>query len=186
MRQGIRRGIAAVGVAAAVLMATATETSAEIIEKEEFEFTDSGEREVCGLLIEYDVVEKGRVMIREGRPGTPTEFWAWQGTFREVLTNPENGKFIVITGRYNNRDVSATLVEGETYRYRFHIAGQPFVVTDSTGKVVYRENGLRVFDVYFDYARPEGQRFLGSEFVAQRGYPGHIDDLCSGFLELMS
>lgn len=186
MRPGIRKGVAAIGVAAAVLTATATETSAKVIVREDFEIENSGPVEVCELPVFSEYSESGRVTIRQGPPGTPTEFWSWQGSFREVLTNPENGKFIVITGRYNNRDVSATLVEGEIYRYRFHVAGQPFVVSDSTGKVVYRENGLVVFDVYFDYAQPEGQRFLGSEFVARRGSPGFIEDLCPGFLELMT
>ncbi len=122
MRQGIRRGVAAVAVAAAVLTATATETTAKIIDREDYEFTDSGDAEVCGLPIDYDFADSGRLQIRQGRPGTPTEFWSVQGSSREVITNPVNDKFIVITSRYHQRDVRATLVEDETYRFRFQIA----------------------------------------------------------------
>jgi hypothetical protein len=169
-----------------VLTVTSAATSAAIVVKDDFEITDSGEREVCGLPIEYDFEANVRVMIRQGPPGTPTEFWSWQGSFREVITNPENGEFIVITGRFNDRDVSATLIEDDTYLYRFQSAGSTFVVTDSDGKVVYRENGLRVFEVVFDHGAPEGERVLSFELVAERGFPGYIDDLCAGFLELMS
>lgn len=187
MRQSIRRGVAAIGVAAAVLTATATEASAAVIFNEDFEVVDSGQDDVCGLLVEYDYVENVRIMIREGRPGTPTEFWSWHGSSREVITNPENGKFIVITGQTNGRDVSATLIEDETYRYRFQSAGQHFVVRDGDGRVVYRENGLRVFEGVFDHAAPQGERVLSFELVAERGFPGALDDddLCAGFLELV-
>jgi hypothetical protein len=187
MKTGIRKGIAALGVTAAVLTATATETSAAVVVRESSEFSDSGEDVVCGLAIEYDLVGRVDFMIREGRPGTPTEFWSWRISTENVLTNPENGKSIVVSNKINQRDVNATLIEDDVYLYRFQIAGQHSVVRDSNGRVVYRENGLLVFEVVFDHGAPQGERYLSFELVAERGFPGSLDDeeLCAGFLELI-
>lgn len=183
----IRRSLAATAVTTLVLITTtAADTSAAVILQEHFESSDSGSTSVCGLDVDYERTGSVTVTIRQGPAGAPTEFWSWVGSFREVLTNPENGAFIIISGRFNNRDVRATLIQDDVYRYRVHSAGQGFVVENSDGKVVYRERGLLAYDVWFDHGAPEGERFLGAELVAERGFPGAVDDLCPGFLALMT
>ena len=47
-------------------------------------------------------------------------------------------------------DLTATLVEDNVYEYTTIQAGQPFVVEDSTGRVVARDRGVLRFRVLFD------------------------------------
>jgi hypothetical protein len=94
---------------------------------------------------------------------------------------------MVIRGKGNFREVKATHVEGDIYRFRVQLAGQPFVIESGAGDVVYRERGLLVFDVLFDTFgddEPGGEE-LSFDLVGVRGYSGFIDDLCPLVTELI-
>lgn len=119
-------------------------------------------------------------MIRHDKPGSPAFFASNTYSFREVVTNPETGQWIVITSKGNFRQVRATQVDGDVHLFRTHEAGQPFAIEDSTGRVVYRESGLLVYEVLFDTLgddEPGGDE-LSFDVVAVRGYPGALDDVC--------
>jgi len=89
-------------------------------------------------------------------------------TFREVRTNTLTGEWFVVSGHSTTRDVKATRVAGSVYEVTQVLSGQPFVVTDSSGRVVLRDRGSIRFHYTFDTGgdnQPGGQAidFLGVE-----------------------
>ncbi len=77
-------------------------------------------------------------------------FWHERYSFREVWTNPDTGAWFVIRGTSVGVDLTATPVEDNVYEYTQVEAGQPFVVEDSTGRVVARDRGVLRFRVLLD------------------------------------
>jgi poly(3-hydroxybutyrate) depolymerase len=89
---------------------------------------------------------KGRTVPRD-----PTTFFDHQlFSFREVWTNPATGAWLVFRGDALTLDVKATKIEGNIYEYTTIYAGMPYVVEDSTGKVVARDRGRIRFRVVWD------------------------------------
>ena len=174
------RTLAVVATAMTLLVGSVSLAQAKIVERFHYSFTDSFSDEVCGIDVDVEVEGSGLFMIRQDKPGSSAFFASNNYSFREVLTNPATGRWIAVTGKANFREVKATQVDGSVYRFRAHEAGQPFAIEDSTGRVVYRDRGLIVYDSLFDTLgddQPGGEE-LSFDVVAMRGFPGFLDDVC--------
>lgn len=90
----------------------------------------------------------------ENRTRSPKEpdlfFYRERFSFREVWTNPDTGASLVFSGAGLQADVSAKLVEDNVYEYSIILAGRPFVVEDSRGRLIAHERGVLRFHVLFD------------------------------------
>jgi hypothetical protein len=180
MRHRTTRMLTVALLVAGMTIASMSTALARIIEQDRWSFSDSYSDEVCGIDVEIDVTASGLFMIRAGRPGSPAFFVSNVYEFREVVTNPETGASMVVRGKGNFREVTATQVDGDIYRFRAQEAGQLFVIEDSAGRVVYRDRGLLVFESLFDTFGDDvpGGEELSFEVVEMRGFPGYLDDVC--------
>jgi hypothetical protein len=86
-----------------------------------------------------------------------------QFEFSETWTNVATGKWFVIRGHVLFNEVEATRVEGSIFEFRFVEAGHPFVVEDSEGTIVERNNGAVQGTYLFDTG---GDDQPGGEFIA--------------------
>jgi hypothetical protein len=141
-------------------------------------FTDCG-----GFQVESTF--SGRVMIKDATPATDGQFFYLQDNYqhRDVITNPVTGEFVVVRGNGIVKEVQARQVEGTVSTFLVHEAGQPFVVEDSSGRVVLRDRGMItlswVFDTLGDSA--PGGEFQGPVVVRVSGpHPGFEEafDFC--------
>jgi hypothetical protein len=187
MRHHTTRNLTAGLLAAGLLLGTAPAALAGMVEREQWSFSESFTDDFCGLDAEFEVEAHGQYMIRADKPGSSAFLFSNVFEWRDVITNPETGAWIVIRGRENHREVKATHVEGDIYRFRVQLAGQHFVIENSDGEVVYRNRGLLVFDQLFDTLgddEPGGEE-LSWELVEMRGHPGYLDDICPLALDLL-
>ena len=70
--------------------------------------------------------------------------------FREVWTNPANGRKAYASGESRFRELKATHVKGDIWRFRSITSGAPFVVKNDKGRVVLAEWGVIVLDTTYD------------------------------------
>jgi hypothetical protein len=107
--------------------------------------------------------------------------------FRDVITNPETGKWFVIRGNGLFIETKATLVEGTVYEFVQHDAGQPFVIEDSAGRVIVRDRGLVSTNILFDTlgdGQPGGEPVAELDVVFRGPHPGSEVDVCAIAAEL--
>ena len=84
--------------------------------------------------------------------------------FRDVLTNPDTGKWFVVTGHALFHDIKATQVDGNIYEFKAVEAGQPFTIEDSNGKVIVRDRGVIRHTYLWDTF---GDSTPGGEFIEE-------------------
>lgn len=188
MRHHTKGNLTAALLTVGLMLGLTPAVSAAIYERERWAFTDAyTEEDLCGMEIDVEVEASGMVMVREPKPGSTAFYFSNLFEFRETLTNPETGAWVVVRGKGNFREVKAEHVEGDVYRFRAQRAGQAFVVEDSDGRVVYRDRGLVVFEVLFDTQGDDvpGGEELSFEVVELRGHPGYLEDECVLFHELL-
>ena len=135
-------GSMACGVAAA---------SATVVDREHFQGSETVPDEICGISVIRDSEFSGSLRIRAGTGATDQAFFE-RVNFRysDTFTNPENGKSLTIQGHSVYNEVKAERVEGNVFEFTTIEAGQPFVLTDSSGRVILRDRGLVRSLVLFD------------------------------------
>ncbi len=92
--------------------------------------------------------------------------------YREVWTNKATGRKAYVSGESRFREVKATHVKGDVWRFRQLISGAPFVVKNDKGNIALAEWGVLVVDQTFDTlgdSEPGGES-LGEEVVSMRGH----------------
>jgi hypothetical protein len=100
-------------------------------------------------------------------------------------TNPATGEFVVVRGNGIVKEVQARQVEGSVVTFLVHEAGQPFVVEDSSGRVVLRDRGMITLSWVFDTLadnEPGGVFLEGPAVVRVSGpHPGfeEASDFCA-------
>ena len=148
---------------------------------------------VCGRF-QAELAFSGRVMIKDATPAIKGQFFYFQDNYqyREVITNPATGEFVVVRGHGSFKELQARQVEGSVFTYLTHDAGQPFVLEDLSGRALVRERGLItlswVFDTLGDNA-PGGELLEGPVVVRVSGpHPGLAEafDFCALLTELIS
>jgi hypothetical protein len=96
--------------------------------------------------------------------------------FVAVTTNPANGKSYTLTQRSVFQERGLVDLGGGLWGYSVHQAGQPFVITDSSGRVVVRDRGLIQFAGVYDATTDQVVSFEPSGVAGP--HPGFTIDLC--------
>ena len=92
-----RRCVATAGVLALVLIAGALPARAEVINHQRFTDSFSDDFELCGIPVHSDGEESGFFLQRVGTGDLDSLFFVHINvTTTETITNPANGKFLVI------------------------------------------------------------------------------------------
>ena len=136
----------------------------------------------CGYPIDIAGTFTSSALTRIRSPKDPTTFFDHElFSFREVWTNTATGAWFVIRGQWLSADLAAKHIEGNVYEYISMQAGQPFVIEDSTGRVIARERGVIRFRVQWDTGGDtdparEFVNFLGLELKGP--HPGFDADTC--------
>jgi len=103
------------------------------------QFTDDG----CGYPADVAATFSGRVGVRAGTgPDAGYFFFTDNFTFREVHTDRATGRWFVIRGNGQFKEVKAKPVGGNVFEVTAKTSGQGLVMEDPAGKVVLRFAGL--------------------------------------------
>jgi poly(3-hydroxybutyrate) depolymerase len=172
-----------VGVLSVLLLGLqAAPAGATVLREEPFAGTDSYAYADCGYPVDVEAAYEGTASIRVGKNKDASAFFLRQSvSFREVHTNTVTGEWFVVSGHSTFREVKATQVEGSVYEFTQVESGQPFVVEDSSGRVVLRDRGSIRYHVVFDTGGDEvpGGEFVDFLGVEVRGpHPGFFTDFC--------
>ena len=170
--------VALVAIALSVLAGSAGGT---VVEREQYMFPYTNSFEFCGISIQVEGVEHGQFRVRQGKGAQASAFFGRDtNSYRETWTNAANGRWLVLRGHQTFNDVKARRVEGNVFEFRSNQAGQPFVIEDSSGRVVVRDRGVIRFDFLFDTfgdTDPESGEFVADGDVQLHGpHPSFADD----------
>ncbi|MQA64119.1 MAG: hypothetical protein GEU86_22290 [Actinophytocola sp.] len=150
MTSRIMRSVAVLAAAAAVTVGLATQAHAAIVDRGSWSESGTDSFDDCGFVVDVQWSDPGSWKIQSRQPGSEAFYGSFAAEYRDVLTNPETGVWMVVYGKYTFREIKATHVEGDIYQFRQHTAGVPIVVEDSDGNVVLRDRGLVVWEQVFD------------------------------------
>ena len=172
------------GVASLLVVGlSAAPVDAEVIKLDPIEGTDSFDYSDCGYPVHVESEFEGKGSLRVGKNKNESVFFLRENvTFREVHTNTLTGEWFVVRGHYSFHEVKATHVEGNIYEITQKQSGQPFVIEDSSGRVVVKDRGVIQFRILFDTG---GDDDPGGEFVDFLGFevhgphPGFSTNFCS-------
>jgi hypothetical protein len=160
----VRRGSAAAGALALSALALALPAQGEVILHDKFDGSFSDEFELCGIAVEQEAAFSGVTHLRTGKGDLAGAWYLHlRVRFTETITNPANGKFLVIEENRVEQDVRATRVDESIVQFTTLEAGQPFTVTDMSGDIVLRDRGAIFYTILFDTL---GDDIPGGEFVA--------------------
>ena len=136
----------------ALLMAcAAASANATVVDRGTFAGSEIGvPDDLCGIAVTRDSTFSGSFRIRVDRSGGQAFFQRLNFTYRDVFTNPLNGRTITFEGHSVSNELTATQVDGNVYEFRTIEAGQPFVVRDGVGRVVLRDRGVIRHRLLFD------------------------------------
>jgi len=145
--------------------------------------------EDCGFPVQVTGSGSERIIIREGKNKDQSAFPVLNRlSFSETWTNLDTGEWFVIRGHALFNEVKATQVEGSIFEFRFVEAGQPFVVEDSDGNVVARNNGsvhgTYLFDTHGD-DQPGGEWIADLDFRVAGPHPSLDKHACEYAVELI-
>jgi hypothetical protein len=152
--------------------------AATVIEQAHYSGTDSFSFDDCGFTLEVESTFYGQALLRVDKGGeaffVKDTYW-----YRDVLTNPDTGKWFVNRGHGVFHEIKATQVSGTIYEFVAVDAGQPFVLEDANGNVIVRDRGMIRHTALFD---PLGDGAPGAEFIEETSaivhgpHPGFADD----------
>ena len=180
----IGRLLAGFGVGCAALLVPGVAADATVIEQQHYEGTFSDFYLDCGFRVEVEGEFSGTAHLRVGKGKTESAFFLHDNyQFREVHTNPANGKFFVLYGDGVFQETRATRVEGSIFRFSQIDAGRPFTVEDQDGNVLLRDRGVVRFTILFDTQGDDvpGGIFIETLDVSFGGpHPGFFVDPAEG------
>jgi hypothetical protein len=162
--------------ALAVLPASAL--GAKPIEQFHDHFTESFSDEICGIPVDGKVVATDNFFLYADESFKDTS------SFRSTLTNPVNGKSVVIS---NAGLVSgpAPIVDEEAGTITFFTSfkGLPEKIQTANGRVLLRDAGFVTFADTFDL---ETGDFISSEITVNKGPHPELDSDFTLFCEVIS
>jgi hypothetical protein len=175
-------------VAAVAVPGTAAH-AAPPVEHEHYEWSETATFEECGLTLESSASGSGHFMVTEVAGSDGQAYLAHDNyTFRDVLTNTENGEWFVIRGRGLFKEMTGVHVKDDIWEFTAQDVGQPFVIEDSDGKVVLRDRGRLTYRQLFDTlgdGQPGGL-ILEDELTGVSGpHPSFTADFCEVILDLL-
>ena len=92
--------------------------------------------------------------------------------YREVWTNPANGRKAYVSGKSRFRELKAEHIKGDIWRFRSVTSGAPLTVKNDRGNVVLAEWGALVLDTTYDTlgdGEPGGD-VLKETVISKRGH----------------
>ena len=99
----------------------------------------------------------------QGTGDDATAFFALDRlSYHEIHTNTDTGEWFSVSGRFLESELTATRVEGSTFRFAIIKAGPVAVIEDSAGNLVARDRGVARRTILFDTL---GDQEPGGEFV---------------------
>jgi hypothetical protein len=178
--------VRSVSILAALIVGVAVPGVAQAeppLENVHYEYVDVGSFHDCGFTIDFESTNSGHFMVREVEGSGGQAFFGHDNfQFRNVLTNPETGAFMVVYGHGLFKEFTARHVDGNIWEFTAHEVGQPFTIEDSEGNLVLRERGRVTFRALFDTlgdGEPGGE-LLEEEITSVSGpHPGIDADFCA-------
>jgi hypothetical protein len=140
-----------VAVATLVVAGVSARAEAAVVEWTPYsgsaQFTDDS----CGYPTAVAATFSGQVGFRAGTgPDAGYSFFTNNYSFREVHTDPATGRWFVVRGNGQSKDVKAKPDGGNVFEVARKDSGQPLIVEDSTGKVVLRFAGVATYKFTVD------------------------------------
>jgi predicted esterase len=171
------------GVVSAILVAVGASARADaaVVEQTRYSRTAEWMDDSCGYRTDVAATFSGRLSVRAGTGPASSFFFVTDNySFREVHTDQATGRWFVIRGDGQFKNVQAKPVGGNVFEVTSKDAGQSFVVEDSTGTVRFRLAGAVTYRYLFDTGGdtiPDGDfvDFLG---VTVAGHDPHVS-VCS-------
>lgn len=167
-----------VGTVAAALVLGSAPAGATVIDREQYSGTDEYTFDDCGFTLDVASTFYGESLIRVDKTGQA--FLDMDILhFRNVLTNPDTGKWFVVRGHRLFHDISATQVDGTIYEFVAVEAGQPLVLEDAEGNVIVRDRGVIRHTYLFDTlggGQPGGDFIANLQLVVHGPHPGFAED----------
>jgi dienelactone hydrolase len=174
------RGLAVIGSALIAMTLVAGSASATIIERERFTEDYEFDTWECGYEMHVVGVESHLVQVRADKKIDGNVFVTDNYEARETWTAAD-GRSFTLSANGIFKDIKAKSLGGSLYEFTFHEAGQPFVITDSSGNVISRDRGNLTGHYTFDFA-DETFTFLG--FQVNGPHPMFDADLCEAVAPL--
>jgi hypothetical protein len=172
----VRALLVALVTALAVLPTSAL--GAKPIEQFHDHFTESFSDEICGIPVDINLVATDNFSLYADESFKDTS------SFRSTVTNPVNGKSVVISSAGLVRG-SAPIVDEEagTITFLTSFKGLPEKIQTSNGPVLIRDAGFVTFADTFDLATGE---FISSEITVNKGPHPDLDSDFTLFCEVIS
>lgn len=153
------------------------------LEREHYSGTDSFDFADCGFVIHDEVTFKGTFMLKAPRADGAPPYLFDNYEVHETLT--ANGRTLTVDHQGLYKDLHITQADGTIYQFVAMEAGQPFVVRDSEGNVLFRDRGLLKTTFQVDTlgdTNLENDVFIEDSWslLADNGrHPGFYVDFCA-------
>lgn len=176
-RSGRRRLAAAMG-AMALLGVGGAPAGATVIDRVDFSVSESFTIDDCEFPLQGESTfsVKGHLRVDKGGQAFLEQV---RFSFRNVITNPETGRWFVELGHTQSHDIRATQVEGTVVEFVGQHAAQPYVIEDSAGNVIVRDRGViretYLFDTLGD-GTPGGEFLEVTNTVVHGPHPSLAED----------
>jgi len=176
-----RRWLGVVGATVIVMTLTAGSASATVVDRERvfnnpYEFTAWD----CGYPMQVEGLDTHFIHVRLDPRNPDNAFFTVNYSWRETWTAAD-GRSFGLSGNGMFKNVQAHRIKGSQYQFEDHETGQPIVITDSRGKVVYRDRGNLTSSYTFDFETGEFN-FLGNQVHGP--HPLFFLDLCKAVAPL--
>ena len=188
----MRRALKSIAVSAAAILAVlamSVPAQAKVVDSGSFSGTDSGT--TCGSYA-FETTFSESFTVKDATPATGGQVFLFTlfAEFTDVITHPETGAFVTLSGHILLKETRPRPLDGSVYTVRT-IEVSRFVLRDMDGKVVLKDVGLiefaEIFDTLGDSA-PGGVVLEGPEIVRVAGPHPALDetfDPCLLFDELI-
>ena len=143
-------------------------------------FTDSFSDEACGIPVQFDIVVTDNFFLFADGSSRDTS------SAKTTLTNPENGKSVVLSSAGSRTDTSLIDEQAGTVTFVTTYKGLPEKLQTAHGPVLTRDAGLITFADTFDLDTGD---FIGSEVTVNGPHPEADSDfllLCEVITEALT
>jgi dienelactone hydrolase len=134
----------------------------------------------CGYPMDVVGIETHLIHVRADQKNDNIGFFTNNYSWRETWTAAD-GRSFTISGNGIFKDVQAKSLGGSLYQFAFHENGQPFVLRDSSGKLISRDRGNLTGRYTFDFETGEFN-YLGDTLHGP--HPMFGVDLCKAVAPL--
>ncbi len=111
----------------------------------------------------------GTTQILDTNPSLSGQFFRFTDryNFRDTLTNPANGRYVVISASGVFKELQPKTTDGRVFTYITHDSGR-FTIKNSAGRVLVQESGVLTFSYVFDTLGDGAPGGIGSDGILVR------------------